>query len=104
MQKQLERESEEDQEIYDKMACWCQTNQVKKSASIKEATAKIGRLKTRIDSLTASSARLNTEKKNADKEKENDEEALDKATSLRVKEQKEFQAEEKDSLQSIKAL
>ena len=26
MLKQLEKEAEEDEEIYDKMACWCETN------------------------------------------------------------------------------
>jgi hypothetical protein len=30
MLKQLEKEAEDDEEIYDKMACWCETNDKEK--------------------------------------------------------------------------
>merc|ERR1719482_2203061 len=68
MLKQLEKEAEEDEEIYDKMACWCETNDKEKTKSIKDAEARIADLTTKIEELTASSARLNTEIKNLDKE------------------------------------
>merc|ERR1719451_182824 len=61
MLKQLEKEAEEDEEIYDKMACWCETNDREKTKSIKDAEARISDLTTKIEELTASSARLNTE-------------------------------------------
>ena len=32
MQKQLEKEQEADEEIYDKMECWCKTNDKEKTA------------------------------------------------------------------------
>jgi len=54
--------------------------------------------------LTASSARLNTEIKNHEKEVAKNQEALDKATALREKQLAEFNAEEKDLLESISAL
>merc|ERR1719450_1124789 len=64
MLKQLEKEAEDDEEIYDKMACWCETNDKEKTKSIADAEARIADLTSKIEELTASSARLNTEIKN----------------------------------------
>merc|ERR1719287_344939 len=50
------------------------------------------------------SARLNTEIKNLEKEVAANQESLDKATALRQKQLAEFNAEEKDLLESISAL
>merc|ERR1712173_99726 len=61
MMKQLEKESEEDEAIYDKMACWCETNDKEKTQAIKDAEIRIGDLTTQVEELTANSARLNTE-------------------------------------------
>jgi len=104
MLKQLEKEAEEDEEIYDQLACWCETNDKEKTKSIADAEAKIEELTTKIEELTASSARLNTEIKNLEKEVAENQEALDQATAIRQKELAEFNAEEKDLLQSISAL
>lgn len=68
MLKQLEKEASEDEEIYDKMACWCETNDKEKTKSIADAEAKIENLTTKIEELTALSARLNTEIKNLESE------------------------------------
>merc|ERR1719271_1662351 len=104
MLKQLEKEAEEDEEIYDQLACWCETNDKEKTKAIADAEAKITDLTTSIEELTASSARLNTEIKNLEKEVAENQEALDQATALRQKELAEFNAEEKDALQAISAL
>eukprot|EP00420_Gonyaulax_spinifera_P031190 CAMPEP_0197869570 /NCGR_PEP_ID=MMETSP1439-20131203/433_1 /TAXON_ID=66791 /ORGANISM="Gonyaulax spinifera, Strain CCMP409" /LENGTH=337 /DNA_ID=CAMNT_0043488405 /DNA_START=58 /DNA_END=1067 /DNA_ORIENTATION=- len=104
MLKQLEKEAEEDEEIYDKMACWCETNDKEKTKAIADAEAKISDLTTKIEELTASSARLNTEINNLEKEVASNQAALDKATAIREKQLAEFNAEEKDLLESISAL
>jgi chromosome segregation ATPase len=104
MLKQLEKEAEEDEEIYDKMACWCETNDKEKTKSISDAEARISDLTTKIEELTASSARLNTEIKNLEKEVAGNQNALDKATAIRQKQLAEFNEEEKDLLGSISAL
>jgi DNA repair exonuclease SbcCD ATPase subunit len=104
MLKQLEKEAEEDEEIYDKMACWCETNDKEKTKSIADAEAHIADLETTIEEATALSARLSTEIKNLEKEVAKNQEALDKATAIRQKELAEFNAEEKDLLESISAL
>merc|ERR1719324_269065 len=104
MQKQLEQEAEEDEEIYEKMACWCETNDKEKTKAIADAEARIEDLTSEIESLTAASARLNAEIVNLEKEIAKNQAALDKATAIRTKELAEFNAEEKDMLQSISAL
>merc|ERR1719463_434184 len=68
MLKQMEKEAEEDEEIYKKMACWCETNDKAKTKSIGEAEARIDDLTIAIEEFTATSARLGTEIKNLEKE------------------------------------
>jgi hypothetical protein len=95
MQKQLETEAEEDEEIYEKMACWCETNDKEKTKAIADAEARIEDLTADIEAKTAASARLNAEIKNLDKEIAKNQAALDKATALRQKELAEFNAEKR---------
>merc|ERR1711953_1116234 len=104
MGKQLEKEASEDEEIYDKLACWCETNDKEKTKAIADAEAKIDDLTTKIEELTALSAKLNTEIKNLESEVAKNQEALDQATAIREKQLAEFNAEEKDLLESISAL
>jgi len=104
MLKQLEKEASEDEEIYDKMACWCETNDKEKTKSIADAEAHIEDLTTKIEELTATSSRLNVEIKNLEKEVAQNQAALDKATAIRQKQLAEFNAEEKDLLESVSAL
>merc|ERR1712019_243677 len=64
MLKQLEKEAEEDEEIYDQLACWCTTNDREKTKAIANADQKIKDLTTSIEDLTAASSRLTVEIKN----------------------------------------
>merc|ERR1719316_2453862 len=104
MQSQLEKEAEEDEETYDKMACWCKTNDREKSMSVKEAETRIADLTTTIESTAAASGRLKTEIANEESDLAKAEKALSQLTAMREKQAKEFNGEEKDMLQSIKAL
>merc|ERR1719421_1397864 len=104
MQKQLEKEGEEDQKIYDKMACWCTTNDKKKTKAIEDGNARIQDLTAAIEEGSGKSAQLTTEIGNLEKEVAKNQAALDKATSMRQKQLAEFNAEEKDLLQSIGSL
>ena len=72
MLKQLEKEAEEDEEIYDQLAC-----------------------------LSAASSRFNTEIRNFDKEVAENQAALGSAIAIRQKELAKFNAEEKDLLLSM---
>jgi len=101
---QLEKEAEEDEEVYETMGCWCTTNDKAKTKSIADAEQAISDLTAAIEEFTASSARLNTEIANLEKEVAKNSQALDTATALRTKELAEFNAEEKESLQTISSL
>jgi len=104
MKAQLEKEAEEDEEIYEKLACWCETNDKEKTKAIADAEAHIQDLTATIEELAATSARLSTEIKNLEKEVAENQEALDQAKAMRAKELAEFNAEEKDVLLNIQAL
>jgi len=104
MLKQLEKEAEEDEEVYEKMECWCETNDKEKSKAVQDAEARISDLGTKIEELTAGSARLSTQIANLGKEVAKNQGALDQATSIRQKQLSAFNAEEKDMLESISAL
>merc|ERR1719335_2159821 len=101
---QLEKEAEEDEEVYETMGCWCETNDKDKTKSIADAEQRIADLTASIEELTANSARLNTEIENLNKEVAKNENALDQATALRKKQLAEFNEEEKDMLQSITSM
>merc|ERR1719262_1652718 len=98
---QMEKEAEEDEDIYEAMGCWCETNDKIKTQAIADGKQRIETLTAAIEDLTANSARLNTEIANLNKEVSKNQQALDQATALRAKNSAEFVAEEKDMLQSI---
>lgn len=104
MQKQLEEEGEKDQEVFDKLQCWCTTNDKDKTQAIKDAESTIDELTGTVEELSAQSARLSTEIGNLEKEVAANTAALDKATTLRQEQLAEFNAEEKDFLKSLAAL
>jgi len=104
MQATLQKEMETDQEVYDKLACWCETNDKEKTAAVEVAEQRITAFVSEIEELSAKSARLDTEIKTLNEEIAQNQEALNKATAIREKELEEFNAEEKDMMQSIQAL
>jgi hypothetical protein len=104
MSKQLEAEAKEDQETYDTMMCWCETNDKGKTTAIADGESTIAELTANIQSYTALSAKLTTEIANLEGEVASNNEALDKATAVRKKELAEFNAEEKSSLSTISSL
>merc|ERR550519_2745947 len=77
MQKTMQKEQEEDEATYNKLACWCETNDKAKTKAIEDAEAQISSLTAKIESLTGNSARLNTEIKNLEVEIAKNQQALD---------------------------
>merc|ERR1719487_1234824 len=104
MQATLKKEMETDYDSYDKLACWCETNDKEKTAAVEVAEQRITAFVSEIEELSAKSARLETEIKTLNEEIAQNQEALNKATAIREKELEEFNAEEKDMMQSIQAL
>jgi len=101
---QLEQEAEEDEEVYETMGCWCETNDKLKTKAIADGEKMITDLTASIEGFTANVARLNVEISNLENEVAKNSQALDQATALRKKELAEFNAEEKESLQTISSV
>jgi hypothetical protein len=53
---QLEKEGEEDEEVYEQMGCWCVTGEKAKTKSIADAESTISSLSASIEEMSASSA------------------------------------------------
>lgn len=104
MMKQLEKDAADDQEMYDKIACWCETNDKSKEKSIDDNESHRRDLLAKIAEYTAKSSQLTAEISALEKEIAANEEALNQALVLRQKQQAEFTSEEKDMLGAIAAL
>jgi len=104
MKEQVEAESKEDQEIYDKMACWCETNDREKTASIETAKKRIEELAAAIDEGTARAAQLETQIAKLKDDIQADQDSVEKAAAMREKEKSEFQDEAKDMMDALAAL
>jgi len=104
MLEQLEKEAEEDEEIYDKMACWCETNDKEKTKTIADAESHITDLTSSINAGAATSSRLNAEVADLTQEVEEETAALNKAAAIREKEFNEFNTEEREMLEAVSAL
>merc|ERR1719335_940047 len=104
MQSTMQEEAEKDQEVYEKMSCWCETNDKETNAAVEAAQRAISELTAKIEENAALAARLETEIEELEAEIKSAEEAIAIATALREKEHAEFSAEEKEMVDTISAL
>merc|ERR1719335_2090818 len=61
MVEQMEKEGEEAEEVYEKMGCWCTTNDKEKTKAIADGEGAINDLSAAVEEMAASAARLRTE-------------------------------------------
>eukprot|EP00747_Dinoflagellata_sp_TGD_P136775 gnl/TRDRNA2_/TRDRNA2_175597_c0_seq34.p1 gnl/TRDRNA2_/TRDRNA2_175597_c0~~gnl/TRDRNA2_/TRDRNA2_175597_c0_seq34.p1 ORF type:complete len:748 (-),score=293.39 gnl/TRDRNA2_/TRDRNA2_175597_c0_seq34:152-2395(-) len=101
MKAELEAEAAKAQEQYDKIVCWCETNEKEKTKAIADAEAKDKELVAEIAARAARYGVLSTEIVNMKEQIVEDKEALEKATGLREKEQAEFMQQEKETVQAL---
>merc|ERR1719377_139841 len=101
MKSQLEKEADTDEELYDQMVCWCETNEKEKTKAIADADAKDKDLTSEIEERSARFGVLATEIEATKKMIAEETQALAEATALREKEYGEFTEEEKDMIQAI---
>merc|ERR1719162_2035096 len=104
MQNTLNKEQEEDEALYNKLACWCNNNKYEKNGASDANNAKISDLTATIEMLTARSKELNTKIKELEAEFASDKAALAEATALRKKQLKEFQGMELDNIAALENL
>merc|ERR1719439_126292 len=61
MQAQLEKEAAEDEELYDKLVCWCETNEKDKTKAIEIANQMITDLTATIEESAAKESQCTTD-------------------------------------------
>jgi len=103
MRTQLNAEMADDHEVFEKLSCWCKTNDREKTESIRIAEAKIAALESTIKELAAAIAEGEAKIIAVKNEYNKDWDALKTATEMRMKESAAFAQSEKDFLQVIDA-
>jgi len=101
MRAELQAETDKESEMYDKMVCWCETNEKEKTQAIVDAEAKIAELQAEIEERSAGFGKVSTEIEALKKQIAEDTASLKTAVSLRDNEQGEAMAEEKENVQAI---
>merc|ERR1719327_689428 len=104
MAAELNKEAKQDQELYDKLACWCETNDKDKTKAISDGNDMSASLTASIEKNTALASTRETEIAGLTDEAASLTKALEEAKALREKENDEFNANEKDLIQSIGSL
>merc|ERR1719478_905149 len=101
MKAELEAEAANEAEMYDKMVCWCQTNEKEKKKAIADADAKDKELSSEIEARSARFGKLSTEIAQLKKQIAEDTAASKEAMALREGAAGEFRDEETDLVQTI---
>jgi len=104
MQTTLGEEQAKDDEINEKMSCYCETNDKEKNEAVEAAVRAIDELTVTIEEKSALAAKLATEIEQLKAEMEAAAEAIATATKMREEEHATFAAEEKELLETISAL
>jgi len=101
MKTELEKEAQDEAAMYDKMVCWCETNEKEKTKAVADAEALDKELTSEIGARAAKFGELKTEIARMKKQIAADTASLKKATAIREKEAAEFSQSEKDLMQSV---
>merc|ERR1719399_2209556 len=86
MSAELEKEAEADEDMYEKLGCWCETNEKEKTKASAINTQRITDLTSAIEEMTAKSAQLKVDIGESEKQVAAAETSLEEATSIREKE------------------
>jgi hypothetical protein len=104
MQKELEKEAKEDEETFEKLKCWCETNDAGKTKAIQDQKDKIDELNSVIEGSSGKKAELTTEIDQLNRDISQSKKALADAMEIRRKEAAEFHTEETELLKSVALL
>merc|ERR1719486_1727888 len=94
-------EADKEAEMYDKMVCWCETNEKEKKKAVADAEALDKELTAEIGERAAKFGELSTEIEILKKQIAEDTASLKEATSIREAEAAKFYESNKDLIQSI---
>lgn len=109
MKATMEKEAESEADLMEKFNCWCKENGENKAESVEKDQARVKEMQSRIEELTATSARLKTEYTNLAQDVAKGEESMDQQMALRREQKEKFDGEnlqlskDLDSLQHARA-
>jgi len=101
MRSELVAEADKEAEMYDKMVCWCETNEKEKKKAIADADALMKELEAEIQERAAKFGEAATNIEILKKQISEDTASLKEATSIREAEAAKFRETNKDLIQSI---
>jgi hypothetical protein len=101
MKGELQTEADHEAEMYDKMVCWCETNEKEKTTAVAQAEATIVDLQAEIEQRSARFGELGTEIEAMKKQIAEDTATLKEATKIREGDAGSFRDEEKAQVQAI---
>merc|ERR1719159_1685762 len=104
MAAELDAEAKNDGELYDKLACWCETNDKDKTKASSDGKNSVASLTASFDRNTALASTRETEIAALTEEAAALTKALGEAKAIREKQNDEFNLTEKDLIQSIHSL
>jgi len=100
----LNKEMNEDEELYEKLECWCNTGRYEKKEAIAAGEAKVEQLESANEEGFAKSERLAVQIKELGEQIAADKQELATATKKREEELQAFQGLETDSIQAVENL
>merc|ERR1719401_2025161 len=103
MQQDLTASLEDDKAVHEQLSCWCKENDKEKMQAIEMGEQTENELKTFLGEAAAKMAELKTKRDATLDEVNRDEAAMEEASTLRMKENKEFHADEANLIEAVKA-
>lgn len=106
MLKTLDKEQKQDEDVYAKMACWCDSGEKEKTVSIADAEDTIVNLNSAIEAGDAESQRLESQMRTLERQVADSKQALNESALLREEQHQTFVAEElelTEAIQSVKS-
>jgi len=104
MRVELLKEKERDQELYDKLSCWCEATRDSKEAAITSGTDSIDRLSADISAKASKTYQLEPEIKFLQEDLADSEKSLRESEEMRAKEKAEFEKNDKELVSAIASL
>eukprot|EP00401_Gymnodinium_catenatum_P000733 CAMPEP_0117528560 /NCGR_PEP_ID=MMETSP0784-20121206/37378_1 /TAXON_ID=39447 /ORGANISM="" /LENGTH=687 /DNA_ID=CAMNT_0005324851 /DNA_START=56 /DNA_END=2119 /DNA_ORIENTATION=- len=103
MNVELESELADDKAVHETISCWCKANDKEKTEAIAAGTAKVAQLEASMSEDAAKVQNLKAKRTSTLAEVNSDIAAKEQASTIRMKEQKAFHAEEVDLMEAVKA-
>jgi len=103
MKTELQRDLDDDKAVHEKLDCWCKTNDREKTQAIATGEARSSELDAFLGEAKGKMQEIKTNRDTTQEEVDSDWAALNQASALRMKENKEFHSEETQLLDAVQA-